>query len=57
MNIKELRTKLNWSQERLARELGVSVGTVHRWESGKVQPSRLAQNAIHQLEQAYNLTK
>ena len=31
-----------WSQEDLARELGVSFATVNRWENGKAVPSKLA---------------
>lgn len=29
----------SWSMEALARRLGVSVNTVHRWELGKMRPS------------------
>ena len=31
-----------WSQEQLARYIGVSLNTVNRWESRKSQPSPLA---------------
>ena len=31
-----------WSQEQLARYIGVSLNTVNRWESSKSQPSPLA---------------
>ena len=40
--IRYVRKNLEISQEDLARELGVSFGTVNRWENGKVQPSKLA---------------
>jgi len=30
-----------WSQEALAYKLGVSVGTIHRWETGKRKASHL----------------
>lgn len=37
------RTELGWSQERLARELGVSIMTIRRWEAGASTPSQLSQ--------------
>ena len=40
--LKKLRQHKGWSQEDLARELGVSFATVNRWENGKTKPSRLA---------------
>lgn len=47
--LKKLRSKKGWSQERLARELGVSFQTIHRWETGKCEPSPLAQEKIDRL--------
>ena len=44
--LKTLRQQPGWSQEDLARELGVSFSTVNRWENGKAKPSRLAQKGI-----------
>jgi type I restriction enzyme M protein len=32
------RTELGWTQEQLARELGVVFSTVNRWENGKGEP-------------------
>jgi len=40
--IRQCRELKGWSQEQLARELGISLNTVQRWESGKNQPSPLA---------------
>ena len=40
--LKDIREQLGISQEDLARKLGVSFGTVNRWENGKVKPSKLA---------------
>jgi DNA-binding transcriptional regulator YiaG len=34
-----LRKALKWSQEELARKLGVSFATVNRWENGDRKPS------------------
>ncbi|MDO9574126.1 MAG: helix-turn-helix domain-containing protein [Candidatus Contubernalis sp.] len=49
MDIKTLRGKLGLTQEELARKLGVSWGTVARWEAGKSKPSKLAQKVIEDL--------
>lgn len=47
--IKRLRIFFGWSQERLARELGVSFSTVNRWERGRSRPSPMALNALQKL--------
>ena len=39
--IKELRKRLDLSQERLAMQLGVSFQTISRWERKKATPSLL----------------
>ena len=44
--VRELRQRLNLSQERLAQQLGVSFQTVNRWETGKVNPSPMATQLI-----------
>ena len=44
--VKQLREKLNWSQEKLARDLSVSVNTIRRWEKGLNEPSTLAKKAL-----------
>lgn len=49
MDIKELRQKLNLSQDKLASIIGVAPYTVRRWESGKYKPSPLAQEKIDTL--------
>jgi DNA-binding transcriptional regulator YiaG len=48
-NIKEIREKLEWSQEDLAHEVGVSLSTVHRWEKYGVKPSRLARRELQRV--------
>ena len=40
--IRQCRELKGWTQEQLARDLGVSLNTVQRWELGKNQPSPLA---------------
>jgi putative transcriptional regulator len=40
--VKLIREQLDISQEDLARELGVSLASVNRWEHGQATPSKLA---------------
>jgi DNA-binding transcriptional regulator YiaG len=46
---KGIREKMGWSQEDLAREVGVSLSTVHRWERYGVKPSPLAWRELQRL--------
>ena len=55
--LKALRRQHGWSQEDLARELGVSFSTVNRWENGKAKPSKLAKKQIKRLLSEANGTK
>lgn len=48
-NIKELRQQLGLTQKRLAKELGVTLATVGRWECGLREPSPLAVRAMELL--------
>ena len=47
--VKELRQKNGWAQEDLAREIGVSLSTVQRWERQGGKPSRLARRELQRL--------
>ena len=47
--VKTLRSKMGWSREKLAREIGVSLSTVQRWELKNVKPSRLARRELKKL--------
>ena len=47
--IRALRNKKGWVQEDLAREIGVSLSTVQRWESKAVKPIRLARRELNRL--------
>lgn len=47
--IKQIRKQLGWSQERLARELGLSFSTISRWERGESHPSPAAQRLLNDL--------
>ncbi len=47
--IKEIRSKLGVTQERFAQMIGVTFGTINRWERGVVKPSPLALEKIKAL--------
>jgi putative transcriptional regulator len=47
--LKELRASRGWSQEDLAREVGVSLSTIQRWESKGAKPYRLARRELERL--------
>jgi len=44
--VKELRGRLNLSQEELAAKLGVSFATVNRWENEKIIPRGKARELL-----------
>ena len=47
--VKELRQLMGWTQEDLARETGVSLSTIQRWEKQGAKPSRLARRELEKL--------
>ena len=47
--IRELRSRLGLSQEKLAAQLRVSFPTVNRWEKGKNRPDGAVQHSIAQF--------
>ena len=44
--VRQLRGKLKMTQEEFAHELGITVGTVNRWENGRFRPSKLARATL-----------
>jgi len=44
--VRNLRRDLKMTQEELAHELGITVGTVNRWENGRFRPSKLARATL-----------
>lgn len=54
--VKEARKQLGISQETLSKEIGVSFGTVNRWESGKCFPSYKAQHSFDKFCEMRNVT-
>ncbi|HEY78809.1 MAG TPA: helix-turn-helix transcriptional regulator [Dehalococcoidia bacterium] len=47
--IRQCRFLKGWTQEQLARNIGVSLNTVQRWESGKTIPSPLAMEKLQKV--------
>jgi transcriptional regulator with XRE-family HTH domain len=47
--VRELRKLKQWAQEDLAREIGVSLSTVQRWENRGGNPTRLARRELKKL--------
>ena len=47
--VRELRRKKGWAQEDLAREMGVSLSTIQRWETRGGNPTRLARRELKKL--------
>ena len=47
--VKRLRRKKGWTQEDLAREIGVSLSTVQRWEKKGGNPIRIAARELTRL--------
>ena len=47
--VKELRKKKGWAQDDMARETGVSLSTVQRWERQGGKPTRLARRELRRL--------
>ena len=49
IDIKAIRLELGFTQEDLARKLGVTLSTVSKWEQGLFSPSRLAREKLEKL--------
>jgi DNA-binding transcriptional regulator YiaG len=44
--VRTLRSRLGMTQEEFAHALGLTVGTVNRWENKRFRPSKLARATI-----------
>ncbi len=53
--IKKIRIKMMLSQTELANLLGVSFGTVNRWEAGKYTPTYKARRKLAPYFEKYNI--
>ncbi len=55
--VKRLRRKKGWTQEDLAREIGVSLSTVQRWEKRGGSPIRIITRVLNRLFQEAGIDK
>ena len=53
--VRRLRRRLKLTQEGFAERLGVSVITIHRWETGQSSPRRLGLKRLDELEEEHAL--
>jgi DNA-binding transcriptional regulator YiaG len=51
VKVRELRRMKEWAQEDMAREMGVSLSTIQRWETRGGNPTRLARRELQRLFQ------
>jgi DNA-binding XRE family transcriptional regulator len=54
--IRHLRRQLGMTQEEFAHSLGITVGTVNRWENGRFRPSKLARSTILDFARRHGVT-
>ena len=57
INIKVIRDSLGFTQEDLARKLGLALSTVSKWEQRVTSPSRLAREKLEKLLRKGGLKK
>ena len=53
--IKKLRNKMLLTQSEFAKELGVSIASVARWETGENEPTMKVKRKLQTLFKKYNL--
>ena len=53
--IKELRTKMNMSQQEFAMVLGVSFASINRWEKGVHEPTPKMKRKLRSLFNEYDV--
>lgn len=47
--VRRLRQQLSMTQEEFAHALGITVGTVNRWENRRFRPSKLARMTLQEF--------
>ncbi len=55
--VKDIRAKLDLTQEQFAAKVGVTWSTVNRWENARGNPSPLAMGRIEELRKALRKQK
>ena len=53
--IKKLRNKMLLTQSEFAKELGVSIASVARWETGENEPTMKVKRKLALLFEKYNI--
>ena len=53
--ILDIRSRLNASQEELAKMIGISCAAVNRWENGHSQPNKAAQLRLYDICKERNI--
>ena len=53
--VRQLRRQLGMTQEEFAHALGITVGTVNRWENGRFRPSKLARATIMEFARRHGV--
>lgn len=53
--VRQLRRQLGMTQEEFAHALGITVGTVNRWENGRFRPSKLARATITEFARRHGV--
>lgn len=53
--IKKLRIKMLLTQSEFAKELGVSIASVARWETGENEPTMKVKRKLASLFEKYNI--
>jgi len=54
--VRALRRELRMTQEEFAHGLGITVGTVNRWENGRFKPSKLARATLVEFAQKHGIS-
>ena len=54
--VRRLRRQLGMTQEEFAHALGITVGTVNRWENDRFRPSKLARATITEFARRHGVT-
>ena len=54
--VRAVRRELKLTQEEFAHQLGITVGTVNRWENGRFRPSKLARATLADFARRHGLS-